>query len=127
MFHPADDRCRLGNVTDDILLLIEGGEAFGEGFRVSFGEFGNSVDTGGFEQFAKFGTDAVDTVEVHHVGKFQDRGFGNAGRLGERLALRGGSSAGEQRISIGDTGFAELGSEHRTDAFYVFNFVVGHV
>lgn len=47
-----------------VLLLIERGEAFGQRFRVALGEFGNGVDAGGFEEFAKFRADAVDAIEV---------------------------------------------------------------
>ena len=119
VLHPAGNRGGLRDVADEVLFLIESGEALGE--------FGNGIDAGGFEKFAEFGANAVDAIEVHHVGEFQDLGFRNAGGLGERFALRGGLGAGEQRIGIGDAGFAELGSDGLADAFYVFNFVVRHV
>ena len=127
VLHPAGNRGGLRDVADEVLFLIESGEALGERFRIALGEFGNGVDAGGFKEFAEFGANAVDAIEVHHVGEFQDLGFRNAGGLGERFALRGGLGAGEQRIGIGDAGFAELGSDGLADAFYVFNFVVRHV
>jgi len=46
-------------VADEVLFLIESGEALGEGFRIALGEFGNGVDAGGFEKFAEFGANAV--------------------------------------------------------------------